>query len=114
MPNRNKRLGDYAEYRVAELLTRAGMKARRVPLSGAAGGEFSGDLSIDTRHGKIRGEVKRRANERGYYQLTGWLKSNDVLFLYRPAASPLVVLPFHVFAAVFGKPLEESHEQEEE
>lgn len=82
-----------------------GVRAERVPLSGAAGGSFTGDIQIHAKGVKVVGgvgviqppligEVKARKNGAGFATLEGWLASNDVLFLRRDRAEPLVVLPW--------------------
>lgn len=53
------------------------MGGERVPLSGAAGGSFSGDV-INIPYIGVA-EVKRRRD--GFRQLYSWLGENDALFL---------------------------------
>jgi len=62
--------------------------AERVPLSGAAGGSYGGDLIVTG----MRCEVKARRSGEGFKQLEAWLGENDVLFLRRNHAEPLIVL----------------------
>mgnify|MGYP004405454027 FL=1 len=68
--------------------------AERVPLSGAAGGRFSGDVDIYI-NGKseqpLVAELKARANGSGFVQLERWLGENDLLVLWRDRQEPLVV-----------------------
>ena len=71
-----------------------GIPCQRVPLSGAAGGSFGGDLVIA---GRFRAEVKARASGEGFTTLERWLGENDVLLLKRNRAAPLVVLPWNVY-----------------
>lgn len=53
MTHPNKLKGNRGENRICTILCDAGATAVRVPLSGALGGEFSGDILID-------GIIKRR------------------------------------------------------
>lgn len=64
-----RRKGDNGERELARLLG-----GRRIPLSGAAGGEFAGDVEVP---GLGRGEVKRRQD--GFKQLYKWLEGRDFL-----------------------------------
>ena len=66
----------------------AGLPAERVPLSGAAGGSFTGDVRILDR----LCEVMARANGEGFATIERWLGNNDALVLWRDRAEPLVVL----------------------
>ncbi len=45
-------------------------------------------------------EVKARANGEGFTTLERWLGENDVLFLVRDRAQPLVVLPWRSWRRV--------------
>jgi len=77
-----------------------GVPAQRVPLSGAVEG-YKGDLIV----AGLRAEVKARASGEGFKTLEGWLGDNDLLFLRRDRAEPLVVLPWKTWARVLGKPV---------
>ena len=74
-----------------------GIPCERVPLSGAAGGSFGGDLVIA---GRFRAEVKARASGEGFTTLERWLGENDVLLLKRNRAKPLAVLPWDMYVKV--------------
>ena len=94
MPNRSRQKGDRLERKIVHLLHEAGIPAERVPLSGAVGGTFSGDLSIaDT----WRAEVKGRAHGEGFLQLERWLGTQDMLVLARDRALPMVMLSWTTF-----------------
>ena len=75
--------GARAEREIAKLLG-----GERVPLSGAAGGSYTGDV-IAPHLG--RGEVKIRA--RGFKQLYGWLDGNDFLAIRADRKDWLVIMP---------------------
>ena len=68
--------------------------AERVPLSGAAGGRFSGDVDVYI-NGKneqpLVAELKARASGSGFVTLEKWLGENDLLVLWRDRQEPLVV-----------------------
>lgn len=98
MPNRQKQKGDRAERAIVQKLKGLGLHAQRVPLSGAAGGYFGGDLTIEVPGlGNILGEVKSRQGGGGFKLIEAWLGSNDLLFLKRDREDPLVVMPWEVF-----------------
>ena len=82
--------------RVENLLVKAheadGIKAMRVPLSGAMAG-WKGDLRV----GELVAEVKARANGEGFSTLNRWLGENDLLFVKQDRKQPLVVMPWGVY-----------------
>ncbi len=88
------------EREVVNLHRERGIEAERVPLSGAAGGSFAGDVVIAQR---IRAEVKTRGNGSGFVTLEKWLGRNDALFLRRDRADPLVVLPARTWFALLDR-----------
>lgn len=77
----------------------AGLPAERVPLSGAAGGSFTGDVRILDR----LCEVKARANGEGFATIERWLGDNDALVLWRDRAEPLVVLSLQDWLDLLGR-----------
>ena len=89
---------DKGNRRERELVRRhidMGVHAERVPLSGAAGGDFSGDARVyafGVNEWPLNGEVKARANGAGFTQVSKWLGTNDVLFLVKDRAEPIVAL----------------------
>ena len=60
MANRNKTKGTYHEKWFVKWLTEIGIKAKRQPLSGSLGGEYSGDIKLELRGKELVGEVKYR------------------------------------------------------
>lgn len=68
----------------------AGFAAERVPLSGAAGGSFGGDVQIPILNLDRKFESKLRAN--GFKQVYAWLDDNYGLFLRSDRNQRLVVL----------------------
>lgn len=77
----------------------AGLEAERTPLSGALGGDLAGDVIVA---GRLRGEVKARANGDGFRTLERWLGANDLLFLRRNGSAPLVVMDFTLYARLLA------------
>lgn len=99
MPNRNKQRGDRFERKCVQLLKDIGLESQRVPLSGGAGGEFSGDIKIKAPvlPRPLLAECKSRAGCGGYKQIVDWLRDNDLLFLNVARDEPLVVVPWRLF-----------------
>ena len=87
--SRNK--GARAEREIVARHRALGIHAERVPLSGACGGSFAGDVIIP---GIGTVEVKCRAGGAGFKTIEGWLGDNAALFLRRDRQSPLIVLPW--------------------
>ena len=85
--------GGRVERELVNKLKESGIAAERVPLSGAAGGTFSGDVLIQ---GALLAEVKARKDGEGVKTLEGWLGENDMLLLKRNNAEPLAVMPWDV------------------
>ncbi len=95
-PSRDK--GQRRERQVVALHVDLGIRAERVPLSGASryrgnGGDV--DIYPWSRDGPpLCGEVKARRNGEGFKTLEKWLGENDVLFLWRDRQDPMVVVPW--------------------
>ena len=98
MTARSKRKGSRIEREHVNALRELGFDAERVPLSGGAGGSFSGDVVIRLPFGELRAESKGRKNGEGFATLERWLGSLDVLFLKRDRTTPMVVLPWATFS----------------
>jgi Holliday junction resolvase len=94
MASSSKRKGSRIEREIVELHKAAGIDAERIPLSGAAGGSFTGDVRID---GIGVAEVKARANGKGFATLERWLGDHAALFLRRDRSTPLVLLPWGTY-----------------
>lgn len=115
MPNRSKQKGSRIEREIVQLHRDIGIDAERVPLSGAAGGSFSGDIEITyckfddpyEPHPKpdlhmLRAEVKARSNGQGFATLERWKGDNDLLFLRRDRRPPLVVMDWETYAKLIA------------
>ena len=84
-----KRKGTRVERELVNELVALGLACFRVPLSGAAGGTWSGDIHIPLLGRTRRAEVKARAK----LQLYSWFKSADLLIVKADRRDPLMVLP---------------------
>lgn len=99
--------GQRRERQVVQMHTVLGVKAERVPLSGAAVFRDTRGTDVDV---YARGndeapfccEVKARANGEGFATLERWLGEADGLFLIRDRAAPMVVLPWARWAELIG------------
>ena len=78
--------GKRNECAIVNLLKDAGLAAERVPLSGAAGGQFAGDILM----GGKRYEAKIRAS--GFKQIYEWLADHRGLFIRGDRRELLIVL----------------------
>ena len=98
--------GSRREREIVNKLLASRIDAARVPLSGAAGGRFSGDIDLYIRgkeNAALVAEVKARANGEGFKTIETWLGENDLLFLWRDRKDPLVVLPFDNFVEIVNR-----------
>lgn len=75
-----------------------GVRAERVPLSGAARG-YKGDIDLyafGPEEPQLVGEVKARGTGGGFKTIKNWLGVNDFLVLHEDHAPRLYVLPERV------------------
>src|SRR5262249_39411999 len=86
-----KRKGTRVERELVNLLVQLGLPCFRVPLSGATGGEWSGDIHVPLLGRTRRVEVKCRGD--GFRQLYSWLGGFDLLIVKADRREPLAVLP---------------------
>ena len=102
---RSRDKGNRTERALVRILQNHGFAAERVPLSGAAGGSYIGDVTIPLLGVDRTIEVKARAN--GFRELYAWLEQRDVLVVKADRREPLVVLPLRlatvIAAAAEGK-----------
>ena len=96
----SRQKGDRLERALVKLFQAAGFAAERVPLSGAAGGSYLGDLTVPVIGRDLTVEAKHRAT--GFAGLYGWLESRDVLIVKADRKEPLVILPMTLALAVMA------------
>ena len=77
MTSKSKAKGTYHENYFVKLFKEWGLKVKRQPLSGALGGEYSGDLVIELGGESYIAEVKYR-KEKGFPSPFTVLKNRDV------------------------------------
>lgn len=94
MSSASKNKGSRVEREIRDAHLQVGIPAKKMPLSGALGGEYAGDLLIA---GKLRAEVKARKSGSGFAMIQKWLGSNDLLFLRENNDSPKVVMPMEIY-----------------
>ena len=89
MANRNKSKGTYHEKWFVDWLNKikAKIEAKRVPLSGSLGGEYSGDIHLFINGHKLVGEVKYRdtSNFPSPFKV---LEGRDIAFYKRRKGKP--------------------------
>jgi Holliday junction resolvase len=93
--------GNRAERAIVKFLQEQGFAAERVPLSGAAGGSYLGDLIVPVLNVDRVVEVKVRA--KGFRELYRWLEQRDILIVRADRSEPLVVLPLKLAAEIAAK-----------
>ncbi|MBR0797308.1 hypothetical protein JQ615_18120 [Bradyrhizobium jicamae] len=93
--------GNRAERAIVRYLQERGFAAERVPLSGAAGGSYLGDVTIPVLGVDRVAEVKVRAT--GFSQLYTWLEARDLLIVRADRREPLIVLPLRLAAEIAAK-----------
>lgn len=101
MGKRSRDKGARAEREFAKLIS-----GERVPLSGAAGGRFAGDVVGLG----LRWECKRRAN--GFRQLYGWLENADALAVRADRREWLIVIPLERFMELLERGKQDGHKQQ--
>jgi Holliday junction resolvase len=97
---RSRSKGVRTERSIITLLKARGIAAERVPLSGAVGGRFTGDIVLPLIGRDLCVEVKCRGN--GFRELYSWLDSRDVLIVKADRQEPLVVLRMSLAAEIAG------------
>ena len=95
---RSRDKGARAERSIANALRANGIAAVRVPLSGAVGGRFAGDIALPLLGRDLCVEVKARAD--GFRELYSWLNQRDVLIVKADRQEPLVVVRLSLAAEI--------------
>lgn len=102
--------GYRVEREIAALHAALGIRAERVPLSGALakrlGPDFAGDLKVylfGADGSPATAEVKARAAGGGFVQLERWLGNHDLLILKRNNVQPMILLPWVTWARLIRR-----------
>jgi hypothetical protein len=82
--------GSLFERVLVKILQGRGFAAERVPLSGGAGGRFSGDIDLPYLGADHRWECKIRAG--GFREIYKWIEGHSGLFIRADRKPALVVL----------------------
>jgi Holliday junction resolvase len=90
--------GARTERGIVNALKVSGIAAVRVPLSGAVGGRFAGDIMLPFMGRDLCVEVKARAH--GFRELYSWLNQRDVLIVKADRQEPLVVVRLSLAAEI--------------
>ena len=90
----SRQKGNRAERAIVHALQDAGIAAERVPLSGSAGGRYSGGLTVPLLGVDRTVEVKVRAH--GFGQLYDWLEAREILVVRADRREALVVVPLRL------------------
>ena len=95
---RSRSKGARTERGIVNALKASGIAAVRVPLSGAVGGRFAGDIVLPLMGRDLCVEVKARAD--GFRELYSWLNQRDVLIVKADRQEPLVVVRLSLAAEI--------------
>ena len=95
---RSRRKGARTERSIVNALQARGIAAVRVPLSGAVGGRFAGDIVLPLMGRELCVEVKARAD--GFRELYSWLNQRDVLIVKADRQEPLVIVRLSLAAEI--------------
>lgn len=98
MANKNKQKGYYHERKILDWLIKIGIKAKRQPLSGALGGEYSGDIKLEISGHELVAEVKYRDTS-GFPSPFSVLDQRDMAIYKRRRGTPqtIVIMTDDVF-----------------
>ena len=105
--SRRRRKGDRVEREIVELHRGLGLRAERVPLSGAQRYRNSShDIDVypfGAESAPLVCEVKSRKSGAGFITLKSWLGEFDVLFLKRNNTNPLVCLSWRTWKLLLSQ-----------
>src|SRR3984893_19047203 len=90
--------GNRLERAIVRLLQDHGLGAERIPLSGSAGGSFSGDVTTPLLGRDLTIECKSRAN--GFLKLYTWLEDRDALIIKADRRDALGVIALRPVRAI--------------
>ena len=86
--SRNK--GARVEREIVNYLKEKGLDAERIPLSGAMGGSFGGDIRLFDGDKEWRIECKSRAN--GFKEIYSFIEGHDAAIIKADRQDPLIVM----------------------
>ena len=95
---RSRSKGARIERGIVNALHANGIAAVRVPLSGAVGSRFAGDILLPFMGRDLCVEVKARAD--GFRELYRWLNERDTLIVKADRQEPLVFLRMSLAAQI--------------
>jgi Holliday junction resolvase len=95
---RSRNKGARVERGIVNALQASGLAAVRVPLSGAVGGRFAGDVILPLMGRDLCIEVKARAD--GFRELYWWLDGRDALIVKADRKEPLVIVRISLAAEI--------------
>jgi hypothetical protein len=98
MPNKNRTKGLYHEKKIVDWLNGIGITAKKQPLSGALGGEYSGDIVINHKDHRLIAEVKYR-DASNFPSPFSVLSNRDLAIYKRRKGDPqmIVILTIETF-----------------
>lgn len=104
MANKNKSKGSYHERKITDWLQALGLKAKRQPLSGSLGGEYSGDIKVTIKGIELIAEVKYR-DASGFPSPFTVLDNRDIAIYKRRRGTPqtIVIMSGDVFAQLLSE-----------
>jgi len=104
MAHKNKAKGYYHERKILDWLLGLGLSVKRQPLSGALGGEYRGDITIDILGRRLVGEIKYRDKSNFPSPFTV-LEQRDLAIYKRRTGEPgtLVILSEETFVSMMEK-----------
>jgi len=91
MPNKNRTKGLYHEKKIVDWLNGIGIASKKQPLSGALGGEYSGDIVIKHKEHRLIAEVKYRDGS-GFPSPFTVLSNRDLAIYKRRKGDPQMVV----------------------
>jgi len=101
MASKSRNKGNYHERWFVKWLEAIGLKAKRQPLSGSLGGEYSGDIVVEIKGQRLVAEVKYRdtSNFPNPFKV---LDNRDIALYKRRRGDPqtLVIIPGDLFATL--------------
>jgi len=100
MSKRSRDKGARFEREVVHILQESGRAGERVPLSGAAGGSYTQDVTAPVLGDEWRIECKSRA--RDFIRIYDWLDGADALVIKADRKRPLVVLDLRRALAILS------------